>query len=378
MKKLASILIMCILTFAMFAGCRENSQNSDVVSETEVTEAVTKAETTESATVELETTEAVTKQKTQASKTNRGQKNIIPYIYLGMSVDEVVSRTGVDFDPDEKNNLYGEIDGYVLTYSGEEADIFNMNPYIQALNPNMEYCLNFDFSNNDILWGYSCQIGAKKNNDFSISYPYGEAELTEMYEQIYDILCDWYGEAEKGSMVGQVPGVIAEYLWYDTEFGNINFWYGVDMWVEDSGINSIYLCCDDEVLKTSSESEYYNKHMSAEKTVSNGNNNNSDGIIGDNDGDGDIDEDDWKTEWENYLNNAMGEDSYDGVVGDNNNDGDIDEDDWETEWENYLNNAMGEDPYDGVVGDNNNDGDIDENDWETEWDNYLDNVLKGY
>lgn len=297
MKKLVIILAMGTLISATFASCRENSQSSDAVSETkaEVTEAVTEAETTE----------AVTEQETQAQKTNRGQNNIIPYIYLGMSSDEVVSRTGVDYGPGEKYNMDGEIDGYLLTCSGDEADIFNMNPYIQAMNPDMEYCLTFEFSNDDVLWGYTCQIGAKKNDDFSISYPYGESELTEMYEQIYDILCDWYGEPEKGSMMEQVPGIIAQYLWYDTEFGNINFWYGIDMWGEGSGMNSIYLCCDDEALKTSSESEYYNKHMSAEKATSSGNNDSSDGIIGDNDGDGDIDEDDWEKEWDNYLDNAL-------------------------------------------------------------------------
>lgn len=98
------------------------------------------------------------------------------------------------------------------------------------------------------------------------------------------------------------------------------------MWYEGSGINSIYIGCFDDALKTSTESEYYNKHMSAEKAASSGNNNSSDGVIGDNDGDGDIDEDDWVIEWENYLNNAMGEDLSDGIIGDNDNDGDVDED----------------------------------------------------
>ena len=36
----------------------------------------------------------------------------------------------------------------------------------------------------------------------------------------------------------------------------------------------------------------------------------SDGKIGDNDYDGDIDEDDWETEWNDYVNNAM--DEFDG------------------------------------------------------------------
>ena len=41
-------------------------------------------------------------------------------------------------------------------------------------------------------------------------------------------------------------------------------------------------------------------------------------------------------------------DSYDGIIGDNDYDYDIDEDDWETEWDNYLNDAM--DDFDGGYG----------------------------
>ena len=42
-----------------------------------------------------------------------------------------------------------------------------------------------------------------------------------MYKQIYDILCEWYGEPEKDVLVLESPGVIDAYEWYDTEFGNI-------------------------------------------------------------------------------------------------------------------------------------------------------------
>lgn len=87
--------------------------------------------------------------------------------------------------------------------------------------------------------------------------------------------------------------------------------------------------CDTCHNKTSSPTDLYCHSCDPDDNNIEGDQRTTDGVVGDNDGNGTIDEHDWETEWNDYLNNKYDEYGYDDYGYDDYDDYDYDYDDYD-------------------------------------------------
>lgn len=163
---------------------------------------------------------------------------LIPGIESGMNVNEVFNVVGSD---------------YTYKFTGSIADPGRVTYYysldsVGEFNIDMKSEMFFSFSSKGKLFNYGYHIGQIIQGDLSnADYPYSKTQLLEVYDKIFDVLKFRYGKETKGTINYQ--GVLKEYSWYNTDFGDIWFVVGVDLWTENSGQNEIILSASDDSLR---------------------------------------------------------------------------------------------------------------------------------
>lgn len=215
----------------------ESSVTSDSIEviEESVTEITAdKIQTTEEPEKVIETKPEPTEEKV----INSSDKSIISGIHNGMTQTDVISLLGDNFETeyyDESNYYYVKT---VYNYKTSNVDVFNIN---------MPAIMFFEFSESGKLFNYGYHIGFD-----GVNYKYDLSKLSPAYEKINLQLTEWYGPGAKetNDFIG-----IDQILTWSTEYGDIWFVVGENMWSENSGINEITLSCEDESWKTSSEDE---------------------------------------------------------------------------------------------------------------------------
>lgn len=165
---------------------------------------------------------------TEEKQINSDDKSIIPGIYLGMTQTEVIDLLGGNFETeyyDESNYAWVKIIYNYLTYN---VDVFNVD---------MPAIMFFEFTENGILYNYGYHIGFD-----GVNYQYDFSTLSPAYDKINLQLTEWYGPGtqETTDIIG-----IDQMITWSTEYGDIWFVVGENMWDYGSGINEITLSCAD-------------------------------------------------------------------------------------------------------------------------------------
>lgn len=160
------------------------------------------------------------------------QHSIITGIKCGMTESEVIEILGNDIVYTlDSSNINPEDDDYTNFYNTDKISDFNVD---------MSSVIITEFSGDNTLNGYGYNIGTHYNEQTEkFEYPYSESELLEVYDGIYNQLVQWYGEGGDGY---NIYGALREYTW-NTEYGEIWFVVGTDLFSESSGINKIILTC---------------------------------------------------------------------------------------------------------------------------------------
>lgn len=160
------------------------------------------------------------------------QNSIITGIKCGMAESEVIEILGNDIVYTlDSSDINPEDDDYTNFYNTENISDFNVD---------MSSVIITEFSGDNTLNNYGYNIGTHYNKETQkFEYPYSESELLEVYDGIYNQLVQWYGEGGDGY---NIYGTLREYTW-NTEYGEIWFVVGTDLFGESSGINKIILTC---------------------------------------------------------------------------------------------------------------------------------------
>ncbi len=164
--------------------------------------------------------------------------SIIPGIKNGMTPEEVFSVVGNDYLYKFTGSIAnpGEITYYYSLDSVSEFDI------------DMKSEMFFEFSSKGKLCCYGYHIGRVSKTDYTDTvYPYSKAQLLEAYDKIFDVLKFRYGKEIKDTISYQ--GVLNKYTWEYTDFGEVWFVVGMDLWMENSGQNEIILSSSDDSLR---------------------------------------------------------------------------------------------------------------------------------
>lgn len=266
-----SALALVIMLGVMTVGCGqltdeelalyEGSGTESSVSD-DITEPLTETETTSYATetehvseeppvtvtTETSTTEAVTEVITTETETispaidNQPQQNIIgsdysiiPGISIGMTEKEVFALVGK-----------GYISDTYYDYKERTEYRYRLDK-IEHLGIEMTSTMFFEFDTKGSLACFGYHIG-EVEDEFGITYPYAESELSAAYNSVYSQLTEHYGEGLKESMYADM-GVKSEYSW--TVDGNLLwFVWGINMWGWEAP-ESYEFGCNDIVLSVS-------------------------------------------------------------------------------------------------------------------------------
>ena len=163
--------------------------------------------------------------------------NIINGFECGMILSEI-SETAVIHSEESHFPINENYNKYSNYYNIENVFDINMKTHMFA---EYAYKSGTEHSDSDILICYGYHIGEYYNPETEkYEYPYSETELSETYNSIYNTLVSLYGD---GTEWASDYNVSKGYTW-DTEYGQIWFVFGMNMWGSD-GINKITLSCSD-------------------------------------------------------------------------------------------------------------------------------------
>lgn len=163
--------------------------------------------------------------------------NIINGFECGMILSEIPETSVINTEesPFPINENYNK---YSNSYNIDNVFDINMKTRMFA---EFAYESGTEHSDSDILICYGYHIGEYYNPETEkYEYSYSESELSAAYDSIYNTLAGWYGE---GTECAENYGVSKGYEW-DTEYGQIWFVFGMNMWGSD-GVNKITLSCSD-------------------------------------------------------------------------------------------------------------------------------------
>ncbi|MGN0614309.1 MAG: dockerin type I domain-containing protein [Porcipelethomonas sp.] len=168
-------------------------------------------------------------------------QSVIPDICIGMSESEVMETVGTDYIykvlPEDDLR---EMDRTTYYYNVDSLDHFGID---------MPAVMFFEFTRNSKLYNYGYQIGCTCDSDFNFHYSYSKSELVSAYNSICSVLQQSFGKGIKNPNSWMTEaGVLSEYIWQYTDFGQIWFIVGTDLWGE-SGANHMTLSsCDESLL----------------------------------------------------------------------------------------------------------------------------------
>lgn len=162
---------------------------------------------------------------------------IISGIHIGMTEEEVFNVVGRNYSFKEKDFL-----------NPNEIEYYYALNNIKEFNLNMSAVMFFEFSEKGKLCNFGYHIGTiwDKNNINNSSYPYSKSELVNAYNKIYAYLKNWYGNGKETDTAD--PYAIKEYSWYNTDYGDVWFIVGMNLWGDNSGVNEIIISsCNDSL-----------------------------------------------------------------------------------------------------------------------------------
>lgn len=165
------------------------------------------------------------------SASHNEEKSIIQGLKNGMTSGEVFEVTGMDYI-EKSEGLRNTVTYYYPVNAGE------------AFGTSLDGMMFVEFdTETDKLVNYGYHLGRKGNSE-SLVFPYSKQELKEAYDTVMNVLTEWYGEGQKGSLSDPEE----EYIW---ELSDGQLWavYGVNLWSDkepeqyEKGINEVIISC---------------------------------------------------------------------------------------------------------------------------------------
>lgn len=163
--------------------------------------------------------------------------NIINGFECGMILSEIPETSVINTE----ESLFPINENYSKYSNSYNIDnVFDINMKTRMFTE-FAYKSGTEHSDSDILICYGYHIGEYYNTETEkYEYPYSESELSAAYDSIYNTLVSWYGD---GTECASDYNMSKGYTW-DTEYGEIWFVFGMNMWGSD-GVNKITLSCSD-------------------------------------------------------------------------------------------------------------------------------------
>ncbi len=218
------------------------------LAETDTTTEPSTEETTAAESTEVTATETVTEAvTTEADTTSPAVDNQPPQSIIG-SEFSIIPGISIGMTKNDVFNIVG--DGYI---SEEYYDYKERTEYrykldrVELFGVDMISTMFFEFDTSGSLACFGYHIG-EIENDFGITYPYTEAELSSAYKSIYSQLAEHYGEGLKDSLYADM-GIKSEYSW-DIDGNQLWFIWGINMWGWEAP-SSYEFGCNDIVLSVS-------------------------------------------------------------------------------------------------------------------------------